>query len=79
MFVQFVINYLTIVLLFDAYVGYHTCKITLPVMPLMVPVTLPIPVMSAACTGTVRPFILGLSANPLRYVPIQSTSTVIAM
>jgi Ulp1 family protease len=40
------------------YVGYHTHKITLPVMPLMVPVTLPIPVMSAACTGTVRPFIL---------------------
>jgi hypothetical protein len=39
-------------------VGYHTCKITLPVMPLMVPVTLPIPVMSAARTGTVRPFIL---------------------
>ncbi len=39
-------------------VGYHTGKITLPVMPLTVPVTLPIPVMSAACTGTVRPFIL---------------------
>ncbi len=41
-----------------AYVGYHTRKITLPVMPLTVPVTLPIPVMSAALTGPVRPFIL---------------------
>jgi hypothetical protein len=40
------------------YVGYHTCKITLPVMPLMVPVTLPILVMSAARTSTVRPLIL---------------------
>jgi hypothetical protein len=40
------------------YVGYHTCKITLPVIPLMVPVTLPIPVMSDARTGIVRPFIL---------------------
>ncbi len=40
------------------YVGYHTRKITLPVIPLMVPVTLPIPVMSDACTGIVRPFIL---------------------
>jgi hypothetical protein len=39
-------------------VGYHTRKITLPVMPLTVPVMLPIPVMSAARTGTVRPFIL---------------------
>ncbi len=26
-------------------VGYHTCKITLPVMPLTVPVTLPVPVL----------------------------------
>ncbi len=40
------------------YVGYHTRKITLPVMPLTVPVTLSIPVMSAAHIGTVRPFIL---------------------
>jgi hypothetical protein len=39
------------------YVGYHTRKITLPVMPLTVPVTLPISVMSAARTSTVRPFI----------------------
>jgi hypothetical protein len=39
------------------YVGYHTRKITLPVMPLTVPVTLPIQVMSAACTGSVHPFI----------------------
>jgi hypothetical protein len=30
---------------FDVYVGYHTRKITLPVIPLMVPVTLPIPIM----------------------------------
>ncbi len=42
------------------YVGYHTRKITLPVMPLRVPVTLPIPVMSAARTSTVCPFILRL-------------------
>ncbi len=41
-----------------AYVGYRTRKITLPVMPLTVPVTLPILVMSAARIGTVRPFIL---------------------
>ncbi len=39
-------------------VGYHTCKITLPVIPLTVPVTLPIPVMSDARTGIVHPFIL---------------------
>ena len=39
-------------------VGYHTRKITLPVIPLTVPVTLPIPVMSDARTGIVRPFIL---------------------
>ncbi len=39
-------------------VGYHTHKITLPVIPLTVPVTLPIPVMSDARTGIVRPFIL---------------------
>ena len=61
------------------YVGYHTCKITLPVMLLMVAVTLLIPVMSAARTGTVHPFILRFLANPLRYVPIQSTGTVIAI
>jgi hypothetical protein len=42
----------------DVYVGYHTRKIKLPVMPLTVPVTLSIPVMSAARTSTVRPFIL---------------------
>ncbi len=29
----------------DINVGYHTLKITLPVIPLTVPVTLPIPVM----------------------------------
>ncbi len=40
------------------YVGYHTRKITLLVMPLTVPVTLSIPVMSAARTSTVSPFIL---------------------
>ncbi len=42
----------------DVCVGYHTRKITLPVMPLTVPVTLSIPEMSAARTGTVRPLIL---------------------
>ena len=43
----------------DCYtVGYHTRKITLPVIPLTVPVTLPIPVMSDARTGIVCPFIL---------------------
>ncbi len=47
-----------IVLLGDIDVGYHTCKITLPVIPLPVPVTLPILVMSDAHTGIVRPFIL---------------------
>jgi hypothetical protein len=29
----------------NSYVGYHTRKITLPEMPLTVPVTLPIPVL----------------------------------
>ncbi len=29
----------------NMHVGYHTRKITLPVIPLTVPVTLPIPVM----------------------------------
>ncbi len=46
------------IIISNLYVGYHTHKITLPVMLLMVPVTLPILVMSAARTGTVRPFIL---------------------
>ena len=58
-------------------VGYHTRKITLPVMPLTVPVTLSIPVMSAAHTSTL--YFTFFLANPLRYVPIQSTSTVITM
>jgi hypothetical protein len=40
------------------YVGYHTHKNALPVIPLTVLVTLPIPVMSDACAGIVRPFIL---------------------
>jgi hypothetical protein len=43
---------------FSVSVGYHTRKNTLPVIPLMVPVMLPIPVMSDAHTGIVRPFIL---------------------
>ncbi len=48
-------------------------------MPLTVPVMLPIPVMTAARTGTVRSVILRFLANPLHYVPIQSTGTVMAM
>ncbi len=42
----------------SVFVGSHTRTFSLPVMPLTVLVTLPIPVMSDACTGRVRPFVL---------------------